>query len=310
MEDNIEGSKQPLRSPDVSFLTPLLLPFLLGIIYPTQSGRNLYYIYSSLLISHSPDHTTCTEQLWSHCRRPVGLGAGMLSQFLLLPLLGFGITRTFGLSAAHSTGVLVISSSPGGVLSNTFAYFCDGDLALSVAMTTASTLLALGFIPLNIWLYGRGLETASLVIPYGKIATSLVYVTAPVALGVLIKLRLPRVANVITKVGSWSGFGMVALCIVLEFFLFPDMFSGAPWQLYVGVVLLPASGLAVGYLLARVCRQTAPACRTVAIECGVQNVPLALTVVSLSFAAKSENGVGLVASRTTADGDARSNTSR
>ncbi|PRD25013.1 UNVERIFIED_CONTAM: Solute carrier family 10 member 6 [Trichonephila clavipes] len=70
------------------------------------------------------------SQLWNHIRRPVGLSIGIVSQFGIKPLAAFAVLLAFGVEGLHATGVLIISCCPGGVLSNTFTYFSDGDLPL------------------------------------------------------------------------------------------------------------------------------------------------------------------------------------
>lgn len=69
----------------------------------------------------------------------------------------------------------------------------------------------------------------------------------------------------------------------LEVIIFPNMFTSVPARLYVIILLLPVLGLALGYGIAAIFRQKVPVCKTIAIECGIQNFPLALTVIALSF---------------------------
>lgn len=70
----------------------------------------------------------------------------------------------------------------------------------SVTMTCVSTVIAIGMMPVNIWLYGRHFESEDLVIPYEKMAISLVTVTSPVIVGMLLKWKFPRTAAFMTKV--------------------------------------------------------------------------------------------------------------
>lgn len=218
----------------------------------------------------------------------------MFSQFVIMPLSAFSIMQSTSVSGLYATGVLIISCCPGGVLSNAFAYFCEGDLSLSVAMTSFSTLLAMGMMPLNLWIYGRSLETEDLVIPYEKLALSLVSVTSPVAVGMIIRWKAPRVAYYITKVGSYTGIVIVIICIVLEVIVFPNMFTGVPGRLYGTVLCLPFIGLTLGYVLAWVFRQNMKVRKTISIECGVQNVPTALTIISLSFPVELQEDIILL----------------
>ncbi|GFQ74959.1 hypothetical protein TNCT_139351 [Trichonephila clavata] len=234
------------------------------------------------------------KSLWNHIRRPVGLSIGIVSQFGIKPLAAFAVLLAFGVEGLHATGVLIISCCPGGVLSNTFTYFSDGDLPLSVAMTTASTLMAMGMLPANIWLYGRYFESIELVIPYQKMALSLIIVTSPIAVGMLIKWKFPRIAKWTTKVGTYTGLLLMLACVIIEIIIFPDMFTSVPVKLYVIILALPGVGLALGYGIAALMKQDVPVCKTIAIECGVQNFPLALTVIALSFPMEMQGDIVLL----------------
>ncbi|GIY46422.1 hypothetical protein CDAR_585861 [Caerostris darwini] len=227
-------------------------------------------------------HITWNE-VWSHIRTPVGVLIGMLSQFCLLPLAAFTLIVLLGMDPLYATGMLVLACSPGGVTSNIFSYFCDGDISLSVTMTTCSTIAALGMMPLNMWVYGQWLETGAVTIPYSKMSISLASVTAPVGAGMFVRWKYPNAAPYITKTGSYAGFAIIFICQTMELIIFPDIFDGIGWQFYVALVVLPFIGLSLGYGLAFVFRRPPPVRKTIAIECSIQNIGTALTVISLSF---------------------------
>lgn len=230
-------------------------------------------------------------QLWDHIRRPLGILIGMCSQFILLPLSAFILINLLHLGILHGTGLLLLACSPGGVTSNIFTYFCDGDISLSIAMTTCSTLVALGMMPLNLYMYGKSLEHGNVVIPYEKMAWSLASVTCPVIVGMLVHWKFPRAASYITKIGTYAGFGIIIICQTMEFFIFPNIFVDVPWQLYLSVVVLPLLGFTLGYTLAWIFRQEPQVRRTISIESGVQNVGTALTIVSISFPFENQDKV-------------------
>ncbi|UYV62774.1 hypothetical protein LAZ67_2001893, partial [Cordylochernes scorpioides] len=100
-------------------------------------------------------------------------------------------------------------------------------------------------------------------------------------------MQIPRClySNIacVLQAGSYAGFAIIFLCQTLELIVFPDIFQGIGWEFWVALFSLPATGLALGYGLALACRQVAPVRKTVAIECSIQNIGTALTVISLSF---------------------------
>lgn len=150
-------------------------------------------------------------------------------------------------------------------------------------MTSFSTVVALVMMPFNVWLYGRNLETETLVIPYGKMTISLLSLTTPVAIGMVVNWKLPKMAPILTQIGSIAGFGIIIVCQTLEVFIFPDIFNDVPAVLYAAEFLLPILGLALGFIAATLFRLPYAIRRTIAIEAGIQNVGTALTIITLSF---------------------------
>lgn len=145
-------------------------------------------------------------QVWSHVKKPIGVISGMVSQFVLLPLAAYTLITTLGIGPLHAAGLLVLASSPGGVTSNIFTFFNDGDLSLSVTMTAFSTVVALFMMPFNLWFYGRSLETSTggIIIPYKNMTFSLFFLTVPVVFGTMVHWKLPKLALLLTKVRhSW-----------------------------------------------------------------------------------------------------------
>ncbi|KAH7979424.1 hypothetical protein HPB49_009385 [Dermacentor silvarum] len=69
-------------------------------------------------------------KLWAHLRRPFGVAVGMLCQFVMMPLLAFGLLTSMRLSGLYAIGMLIMACCPGGTVSNVFAYFVDGDVPL------------------------------------------------------------------------------------------------------------------------------------------------------------------------------------
>ncbi|RWS23990.1 Ileal sodium/bile acid cotransporter-like protein [Leptotrombidium deliense] len=70
------------------------------------------------------------EEVMSHLKKPIGVITGMISQFFLLPFSAFCLVTFLKIDALHAAGLLILASSPGGVTSNIFTFFCDGDISL------------------------------------------------------------------------------------------------------------------------------------------------------------------------------------
>ena len=210
-------------------------------------------------------------------------GIGMISQFLLMPLLGFLIISLYDFPDEIVVGVLVISSSPGGSTSNLFTYFSRGQTALSIVMTVTSTIGSFALMPLSLWFYLKYLKNIDVVIPYKNILISLAMIITPVAIGFLIRLKSHRIASLLERLAQYCGLIVIVVMIIIWI---PRVVGGLDSESlpkYLSIVGLNIGGILAGYLLSICFKLTKKATRAVMFETGIQNAPLAFAIVLLSF---------------------------
>uniref|UniRef100_A0A8D0C6P1 Ileal sodium/bile acid cotransporter n=1 Tax=Salvator merianae TaxID=96440 RepID=A0A8D0C6P1_SALMN len=218
-----------------------------------------------------------------HIRRPWGIMVGFLCQFGIMPLTGFVLSLAFNVLPIQAVVVIIMGCCPGGTTSNILAYWVDGDMDLSISMTTCSTLLALGMMPLCLFIYTKTwTDYSSLIIPYDSIGISLVALVIPASVGIFFKHKWPRQAKIILKVGSIGGAILIVLIAVVGGILYQGSWTITP-QLWIIGTIFPAAGYSLGFFLARIAGQPWHRCRTVAMETGLQNTQLCTTIVQLSF---------------------------
>lgn len=75
-------------------------------------------------------------------KRPKDVLLGAVAQFFIMPFLAYLLSRAFDLSPALTVGVVLVGTCPGGTSSNVITFMSKGDLALSVTMTSVSTVLS------------------------------------------------------------------------------------------------------------------------------------------------------------------------
>uniref|UniRef100_A0A6J0TSE9 Ileal sodium/bile acid cotransporter n=1 Tax=Pogona vitticeps TaxID=103695 RepID=A0A6J0TSE9_9SAUR len=223
------------------------------------------------------------KKFLGHIRRPWGIIVGFLCQFGIMPLTGFVLSYAFGILPIQAIVVIIMGCCPGGTSSNILAYWVDGDMDLSISMTTCSTLLALGMMPLCLLIYTKiWTDYNSILIPYDSIGISLVALVVPVSFGIFFKHRWPTKAKIILKVGSISGAVLIVIIAVVGGILYKGSWTITP-NLWIIGTIFPAAGYSLGFLLARIAGQPWHRCRTVALETGMQNSQLCTTIVQLSF---------------------------
>ena len=122
-------------------------------------------------------------------RRPLDIFIGACAQYTLMPLIAWTLTQAFQLNPYLSIGIILVGCCPGGVSSNIMSYLCRGDVAYSVGMTTASTLLAPLMTPLLVWwLAGSRIEVDVLGMFKGILLITLI----PVAIGFIANIMLGK----------------------------------------------------------------------------------------------------------------------
>ncbi|MCT4683041.1 MAG: bile acid:sodium symporter [Roseicyclus sp.] len=214
-------------------------------------------------------------------KRPYGLMIGVVAQYGIMPFLGFVLVSTLTLPPAIAVGVLIMACMPGGTTSNIFTYFSKGNLALSVLMTVTSTVTGVILIPIILMLYANVL---GLEIPREDIIRVLIVLLVPVALGMGLRKLNANVGAVIEFGGS----------VLALFFILFIMVTWVPqnWQFllsttpatYVAAIALGLVGITVGYLFAKTLKLHPRNARTVALETGIQNGPLAIAIIAFTFA--------------------------
>lgn len=83
-----------------------------------------------ILVMLGMGNTVELNILIGHLKRPIGICVGMLSQFVVLPAITFGLAHALQLPPLSALGLLVIGCCPGGTTTNVFSYWSDGDVAL------------------------------------------------------------------------------------------------------------------------------------------------------------------------------------
>jgi len=210
--------------------------------------------------------------------RPVVIGVCL--QFLVMPLTAWLLAMLFAFPHTLAVGLILVGAAPGGTASNVVTFLARGDVTLSVAMTTASTLLAPLLTPLWIWL----LASAWLPIePIPLFITVIKIVLAPVLIGVAIRAFWTPGESILHSMLPLFSMLIIAWIVGVITGLDHAQLASAGVSIFAVVMLLNAAGLCLGYLGAKHAGQGVKRRRTVAIEVGMQNSGLAVALAITHF---------------------------
>jgi BASS family bile acid:Na+ symporter len=186
---------------------------------------------------------------------------------------------------------------PGGTTSNIFTYFSKGALALSIMMTTASTLIAVVMVPLLLSFYS-GLAgiggNSQYVIPPANVAQVLVVLLVPTVLGMLLRKWNANIGATIELIGSMLGIFVILFLIVSWVPRNYGLLLETPWPVFVASIGLGLFGMFLGYWLSRLLGQNTNRSRTISLETGIQNGPLAVLIVTLTFTGALQQQILLI----------------
>ncbi len=185
------------------------------------------------------------------------------------------------LESGLAVGIILVASCPGGMASNVISYLARANVAASVVLTLASTVMAFVFTPLWTSLLAGKIVPVDI---WGMCLSALQLTVAPVILGVLIRWRLPRTADQIGMYGptvAVLAFTFVTAGIVAAS---ANDIAANFGRLAMAGLMLHVMGFSVGYGLARLLKYPESIARTISIEVGMQNGGLAAAMAKQHFA--------------------------
>ena len=211
---------------------------------------------------------------------PVAVGLGLIAQTLLLPLTAFAIARLFDLGPQTAVGLMILAACPGGVTAAMVTDLARGDTCLSITLTALTSLLSFITVPIIV---GFSLEyflgqAVPVDYPLGQAIGGLFLITlVPVTAGLIFNQAgwlTSAVARIIGKLAT-----VVFLMIVFVTF-FTEWPSITAHFMSVGpaILLLNVATMATGALLGVAGRLPTTGRIALAVECGIQNSALGITV--------------------------------
>lgn len=258
----------------VSILGVVALAMFFPEYFQEMNGFKLTGLINPLiqLIMFGMGATLSWKDFAAVAKSPKSVGIGVLAQFMIMPLIGFVLAKISGLDLEVAAGIILVGCAPGGTASNVMAFLARANVALSVTLTSISTLLAPFMMPVLMKLLaGQFIEIDLLKMMWDIFKIILL----PVGAGLVINQLLKGKSTVIEKllpVVSMVGIALIILVITA---------AGRDALLQIGPILIflvmihNLLGYGVGYAFARIMGMEERDCRTLAIEVGMQNAGLA-----------------------------------
>ncbi|XP_014482406.1 PREDICTED: ileal sodium/bile acid cotransporter-like isoform X2 [Dinoponera quadriceps] len=261
---------------------------VITVIRKERAIDNAFTISVAVLVSILYINFGCAMD-WNVCRntlkRPIGPAIGFFCQFVIMPLLSFVIGYIlFPGRPELQIGMFFTGVSPSGGASNIWTVLLEGNLNLSVTMTTLCTIAAFGMMPLWIFTLGRYIfERGNLTVPYHQIGTFVVGLVIPLAIGFLIQKKLPRVSKILIRI--MKPFSVILILFIIVFAIVTNLYLFKLFSLEIVIagMGLPWLGFLFGLIVAKLCRQPQADIRAIAIETGIQNTGVSIFLLRFTL---------------------------
>jgi len=218
--------------------------------------------------------------------KPKGIIVGEILQFGVMPLIAVGLGYLMGFHEHYPyifVGMVLITATPGGVTSNLMTHYAKGDVALSVSLTSLSTVLSIIFIPLLLNAYCSNIPDVN--VPTAMIAqTIIVLVIVPLIIGMLIRRFKEKLA--LKMIPIFNILGIVALLFLIIAGIMNNLEGFADTDrhgvlFYSMVLLLTFTGMFIGALIPALLKVKNYQVRAISLETGLRNASLAMSIALL-----------------------------
>ncbi len=213
-------------------------------------------------------------------RYPKWVLVGLGLQFIVMPILGWGLAQLFELPPLFAVGMILVASCPGGTASNVIAYLAKAEVALSVSMTACSTLAAIIMTPfLTLQLSGSYLEVPT----SGLFFSTLKVVFIPVSLGVLLNQYVPKIVSKIIPFAPPFAVLLISLIVGSIVGQGKEVILDSGFSLLLALMSLHFLGFIIGFLISFILFKNWKIAKTISIEVGMQNSGLGVVLARENF---------------------------
>ena len=218
-------------------------------------------------------------------KNPRDFFVGFICQVILLPVIAFCLIQIISLPIEIAMGVMIIAAAPGGVTSNILTKFADGDVALSISLTSIVSLLSIFIVPFIVFNSAKyfGVEITNQISMLGVSMKMFFVVTVPVIFGIIVR-------NLMTDFIISKTLTIQRLSVILFLVVFIAIWV-EEWDRIVfyiskaGLIALTLNMtmIFVGYYIAKFFTSGVSQRKCISLECGLQNGTLAVVVASQLF---------------------------
>lgn len=220
-------------------------------------------------------------------RNPKAVIIGMTGQIILLPAIAFTIAWLLDMPPVYFMGLVLVACCPGGSSSNVFSMLARGDVALSITLTAASSIITMFTLPLIMGLTSQFVSQSAgidIELPIGKLLMqNIVLLFVPLLAGWLFSYLKPQLAAKVNKILGKIAFPALMALALLFFVQYTQEIIDNFRLTGIACALLITASMLCSSQLSRSGRLNDGQRRTIVIEVGMQNAAQAIAIATSPF---------------------------
>lgn len=261
----------------------VLIVAALSLFFPKSVSfiKTSYVNYLLMIVMFGMGLTLKIEDFKVVFTRPKDIIIGAIAQFTIMPLLAFLLSLIFKLPTELAVGVILVGTCPGGTSSNVMTYLAKGDVALSVGMTSVSTILAPFATPLLTLLYAGQRVNVNAVNMFISIVQ---VVIIPIGLGFIINRFFHKFTSHIKEILPLISVLAIVSIVAAVVSANSSRLMQVGYLIIIVVILHNCLGYLLGFTVGKLLRLDNSKCKAISIEVGMQNSGLATSLAATHFA--------------------------
>jgi BASS family bile acid:Na+ symporter len=274
------------------FFIIILLAVGISLLYPNSfawvlseyGGINIINLLLSIVL-FTMGTTLKVDDFINVFKNPKEIAAGISAQYIIMPLIAFGLASAFSLDTALTVGIILVGTVPGGTASDVITFLAKGDVALSVSLTAVSTVISPILTPLiTLLLIGNQIQFN----PVDMFISIVEIVIVPIAIGLTLNYKFPDFCE---KLKDYlPAISSIVICLIVAGVIGANKQAILTSSMIIIVVIVlqyfiaMGLGFAIGHLVGMGRKQIL----TVAIELAFQNSGLSTSLAKTHFPSLSQ----------------------
>ena len=277
------------------FFIVILIAVAISLVYPSSfkwvlseyNGINIMNLLLSIVL-FTMGTTLKIDDFVNVFRNPKEIAVGISAQYIIMPLIAFGLATLFSLDTALTVGLILVGTVPGGTASDVITFLAKGDVALSVSLTTVSTIISPILTPvITLLLISNQIHFN----PANMFLSIVEIVIIPIIIGLILNYKFPNFCEKLKKYLPTVSSVVICLIVAGVIGANKDAILTSSAIILIVIVMQYLIAMLIGFGIGYAAGMGKKQIITIAIELAFQNSGLSTSLAKTHFPDLSQTTV-------------------